>query len=110
MEESAQHAARRAAVQHVHVAAAVDECPVSRRYLAQRHGLSGGARGDCVSRAMAGGEYQAETEPSENSLPRQGRELTGKPGHLWWMWKSAERQLHTAAGTKACVLCVPGRE
>src|SRR3954452_11231299 len=110
MDESARHAARGAAIKHIHSAAAVDECPVSGRYLAQRHGASGRTGSDCFSRVMAGGEYQAETEPSENSLERPSRDFARKCRHLWRMRKSADGQLHTAAGTKACVLPVPGRE
>src|SRR5206468_9641319 len=102
--------ARRAASKHVDFAAAVDECPLSGRYLAQRDGISGRAGSDCFSRVMARGEYQAETEPRENSIPRSSRELTRKPRHLWGMRKSADGKLHTAARTKACALCVPGRE
>src|SRR5438270_12053077 len=59
---------------------------------------------------MAGGEYQAEAGPSENSIERPSRDFARKPGQLWGMRKSADGKLHTAAGTKARVLCVPGRE
>src|SRR3954468_9015262 len=59
---------------------------------------------------MVRGEYQAETEPSEDSIERPGRDFARKPGHLWRMRRSADGQFHTAARTKACVLCVPGRE
>src|SRR3954467_11284920 len=110
MDESAGQAARWAAVKHVHAASAVDERPLSRRYLAQRYAASGRARADCFSRVMAGGEYQAETESSENSIERPSRDLARKPGQLWRMRKSADGQLHTAARTKARVLPVPGRE
>src|SRR5947209_15860359 len=41
MDESAGHAARWAAIKHVHPEAAVDERPLPGRYLAQRHGASG---------------------------------------------------------------------
>src|SRR4051812_48647615 len=110
MDESARQAARGAAIKHIHSAAAVDECPLSGRYLAQRHGASWRAGSDCFSRVMAGGEYQAETEPSENPMERPSRDLARKPGHVWRMRKSADGKLHTAARAKACVLSVPGRE
>src|SRR3954470_9523452 len=101
--------ARRATAEHVDAPAAGDECFVSRRYRAQRRGLSRRAATHCLSRALAGSQCEASTQPYQESLPPQAEHSTAGPASLCALWGLADGERYPSSRTATGVLRVPSR-